>query len=1166
MKKVKKVIMTLLPSTFVLALVLPISMHLKPVVNEAGEDTAIYSDLESGTKDFSQPDFHLGGDDDDDDDEPFIAPNKVRLHYYNESGVTGSVVGKQRAFYIWANGVDGIEINRYENNVYDPSGEGDENIIYSVNDEGTMMTLDIDYSKPLFDPYKGKSSLMFIIKFEKISASDLNWGGQSEDTQLSFRTFPPKDGITEVWAMSSGGNGITIVDSYNKTQVHGVKKAEFTNWKTIHCDVTNDTKRVDWRLYAFDETYFKIKPKKRADYEKNYLVKEGSNSGSEFDITLKYEAHINMVYSLVSHDPESDSDPDMAKLDKTAKVSFEDLYYTDKFHTYYEDKNKDVKLGMFYTPQATTFRVWSPIAANMSVLIYEDGTPVEYGDSLHPGDDKAKGFHMNYLPGGVWEVTITGDLNDKYYNLQVDNVLGTNVTMDPYATSSGVCGVRGYIYDKNSSAFKPGNSGEWDAFVSHDFPNPGGKAKFTPQDLSIYEVHVQDLTSDESWISSKSSPTPRGTYNAFVEKGTHLQDHSEITTGYDHLNELGINAVQLTPVFDHDNDERPKKMKYNWGYNPLNYNIPEGGYSSDPYDGAARVKEFRNLVLQMYNTDVHTRVIMDVVYNHVSSASASNFNKLMPRYYYRYARANIVYPGDKVKEKGDMYDGSGCSNEVASERPMMRKFIVESLCMWAKDYGIKGFRFDLMGLIDYVTLQEAQKALYEIDPTIYMYGESWTGSSYEHTETQWGGYHGEGSKEWHIENPGKTAKTFGAYRTQIFEKNDPKNFSGKAVYLGAFNDKTRDAIRGENNSGGYPGAGVIQNGNLEDTYNGDSDHNNIEDVVRGLWGNNHTYDDHYDYHGVWGWDPKQSVNYLSCHDNFTLRDQLYNTLESGAPASANILVRASIAAHALVFAGNSPAFMQGGEELFRTKELTEITVKREDYHDDDYPGDTPEERAANAQAAYERDLNAQFTDLNIKPTDCALLHGHWITHNSYNTPAHVNAFKWGNKLSLTFEEGKAGENTVNVSESGTNHMSVMSQFKKMIKMHTDCDKKEVEENSYKGLLEKASKTDAYGEPYTHNYPNNGDGAAIWEIHGNGGVNKTSVCFTVNHLVVYINTGHYADNTGIDARGRDYSSCTWTRVLSYGDDGWGDESGHTWLKMPNRFAVVIFDTHGDVLKS
>lgn len=1077
MKKTRKVITALLPSLFVFGMVIPLSVTFVPSVDEAGEDTAIYSEEESSVKDYNRPDFVLNAADDDDDedsDEPFVAPSKVELHYYNDGGIGGGDKGSQRAFYIWASGVDGVEISRGENAEF-----------YEVSTDNKMMTLHVDYSKPLFAPYAGKSSLMFIIKYEKKSASDLNWGGQSEDMQLSFRTYPPVNGVTEVWTMPSSGGGIAILDSYNKTQVHGVKQAEFTDWKTIHCEVTDNTNKVNWKLYAYDETYYKVKAKKRAEIEKWYLVKEGTGTGSAFDISLKYEAHINVVYNLVSHDPSSDSDPDMAALDKSTTVSFENLYYTDKFHKYYENPFVDTEydyLGMHYTPEATTFRVWSPISANMTVLVYDDGTPTEYSDASHPGNDKAKGYHMSYKSGGIWEVKIEGDLNGKYYCLQVDNTLGTNVTMDPYATSSGISGIRGFIYDKNSSAVTPTG---WKDF------NVGTLE--TPQDLSIYEVHVQDFTGDESWGGPEEE---RGKYNGFVRSGTTLPSDSTIKTGYDHLNELGVNAVQITPTFDHDNDERPGKMKYNWGYNPLNYNIPEGGYSSDPFDGATRVKEFRNLVLQMSKTTEKTRVIMDVVYNHVSSASASNFNKLMPRYYFRYARKDHVYhwtdehgnPQTSTVSKGTMWDGSGCNNEVATERPMMRKFIVDSLCMWAKDYKIKGFRFDLMGLIDFQTLRKAQVELYEIDPSIYMYGECWTGSGYDNGQ----GYHGEGSDEWKAENPGVDPTTFGAFRWQVFNECALSTFpEEKAIYLGAFNDKTRDAIRGTNNEGGYPGSGMLQKGNITAEY---GDHNLAEDVVRGLWGNNHSDQ-------TWGWIPEQSVTYVSCHDNWTVRDQLYNTLEDGSPASTENLIRASIQAHALTFVSNTPAFIQGGEELFRTKEL--------DFDPNEHP------------------------EYNVKPSDCAKLHGHWICHNSYNTPASVNAFKWGNKKTLTVDG-----HSVDVSNSG---WKVFDVFKQLVKVHKDLTKKPGGENTYDSLMKKTSS----GSDVIN---------VVWNIH-------ESICsMQVNETIIYMNCGHSIDGHGIDPK----CGGTWSRLFHYGDDGTiHEDSGNYWITFTDRFGIDIFDAHGNI---
>ena len=695
MKKVKKFLMTLLPSFFVIGMCLPACANSnRKTQDDPGEDTAIY-DRTLAHADLNRPDFTSA--DDEEDDEESIKVDKVVLHYYNEAGGCDD-----RAFYLWVTGVDGEE--------YNLDNAGGDNGIMSVSPDNMMMTINIDFSDERFEAFANKSSLYFIIKFKKLSDTNLRWGGQSDDVQLRYADFANAvrvegdKSVCEMWTMPAAGGGIALLDSEAKTKVHGVKLAKFEDWKTISCKLTADTKGVKWKLYAYDETYYKIPAKKRADSQKWYLVKEGTGTG-DFDIKLPYEAHINMVYSLISHDPDTDSDEDMKTLDKTVTVSFENLYNSSKFHTYYETgvENKlneeGVKpLGVTYSENETTFKVWSPVSSRVSVLLYDKDTSAEYAPEGTPETelkqyDKSTGFNMHYTTGGVWELTINGNLKGKYYNYRVDNTLGTNVCMDPYATSAGCNGLRGYIYDKAES-----NPEGWDALpVKWD-----GTADYdleTPQDLTIYEVHVQDFTGDPSWISSQNPATKRGTYKAFVESGTRVEDHPSVTTGYDHLNGLGVGAVQLVPVFDHDNDESGATLKYNWGYNPLNYNVVEGGYSSDPHNGLARVSEFKELVLKMSQTDAHTRVIMDVVYNHVSSATGSCFHKLMPRYYFRY------------DEAGELYDGSGCHNEVASERPMMRKFIVDSLKMWATEYKIKGFRFDLMGLIDFQTLNKAREEL-----------------------------------------------------------------------------------------------------------------------------------------------------------------------------------------------------------------------------------------------------------------------------------------------------------------------------------------------------------------------------------------------------------------------------------------------------------------------
>ncbi len=1070
MKIIKKALLAMVPSFLVFGALIGIKSSPKASeYPDAGVDTALYDEVTPARLD--RPDIINGryitrAPDDDEEEDQTVVVNKVILHYFNENGGNDG-----RAFYLWVTGQDGVEYNL--ENASD---------IMTVNADRTMMTITLDFvNDARFTAFAGKSKLFFIIKYKMINEMNLNWGGQSDDMQLVYSEFPPQEGsdVCEVWTMPAAGGGIAILDSENKTRVHGVALAQFTDWKTIKCTLTKETTTVNWELYAFDETYYKIKPKKREDIKRWYLVKTGSgtgNSNGEFNIVLPYEAHINVVYSLVSHDPSTDSDPDMAALSKIVTVRFDTLYDSDKFHQYYETANLNTDLGVTYTETKTTFKVWSPVSANLTVLLYDSDTPSEFG-----GDDKYKGYHMHYTSGGIWYLEIEGNLKGKYYNIQVDNTLGTNVTMDPYATSAGACGVRGLIYDKAET-----NPDGWNSLPLRWDGQPGYDIT-TPQELSIYEVHVQDFTGDSSWVSNNNNKN--GTYNAFVESGTHLPDEPFVTTGYDHIKELGIEAVQLLPVFDHDNDESTEVLKYNWGYNPLNYNVVEGGYSSNPHDGLARVREFKNLVLQLskvregHTDDVHTRVIMDVVYNHVSSATGSNFHKLMPRYYFRYAAMDYYYTEEgtgkqiRYQQAGEMWDGSGCHNEVASERPMMRKFIVDSLKMWATEYKIKGFRFDLMGLIDFKTMIAAKEALYEIDPDIYLYGEGWTS----------GGYHGEGSDQWKQANPGKPdPQNFGAMSWQVY--NECNNFKTNGVYLGGFNDAVRNAIRGDNNVNGYPGKGYLQTGNAS-SY--------AWTIAAGLWGVNGGVSTDGQLSGYY---PEQTINYASCHDNWTVRDQLYNTLTDGAPASPNQLVHGVLQAHALIFAGNSAAFMLGGEELLRTKELN---VK---------------------------DLDAVTAD------SYAEMHGHFISHNSYNAPASVNTFKWGNKLSVTID----GQ-TIDTNVTG---YSLTRCFSSLIRMHKTLAKKRGVNNGYNAFVGSTSGG--------HKVDNIVWGGGEW-----GAFDSTSCAMQVNETFVYLCTGNDQTSVWGDSR---ISSGLWEYAWDYGGYTMNTDTGK--IDFWSKNTIVIFNSKGN----
>ena len=530
-----------------LILLLSSLMTLSVVGNLATVDNSFVNKILTNTgliKDFSKPDItNVFAEDEEEDDEDEIGEvDKVILHYVNDDNACNG-----RAFYVWFNGIDGEE---YSNEVKQP--ERSKIVNYAA--DGSSMTITIDFKEDTqFTRLFGQTSyIMYIIKYKMKSESDLNWGGQSEDVKLEFAKFPPVNGIVEVWCTPAAGGGIAQFATEEETKVDGVKLAKFIDWKTIRCTLTPTANDVKWSLYAFDETYFKVKAKNRPAIKRNYLVAEGESDQSIFNIKFKYEAHINVVYSIVSKDKSSKTD-----LEKTIFVSFEDLYKTPEFEQYYTPKTV-TNLGMTYSKNQTTFKVWSPVAANINVLVYdydtdaafykeEDFATTEEFELAKEKANKYKGWHMAYTPGGVWELTLRGDLKGKYYAYQVDTWATSDITMDPYATGCGANGLRGLIYDKSES-----NPTNWDTLpVKWD-----GNAKLdikTPQDLSIYEVHIQDFTGDSSWISNKGNAN--GTFNAFVEKGTKLtQNGHTVSTGFDHLKELGVKAVQLMPLFDFDNE------------------------------------------------------------------------------------------------------------------------------------------------------------------------------------------------------------------------------------------------------------------------------------------------------------------------------------------------------------------------------------------------------------------------------------------------------------------------------------------------------------------------------------------------------------------------------------------------------------------------------------
>lgn len=815
-------------------------------------------------------------------------PNKVTLHYHNDDARCD-----KRAFYVWFAGVNG--------NQYAPD---------TVSSDKKDMTITFDFLGDHSFGYKRKMYL--IVKGHVVG----DWSEKTDDTPIDYAAFDIVDGKMDIWIIPGEAQSLELYASQKASEIDRVKSARFKDWKTI--ELISTTVPTSYKLYAYTKPYFNIDASRRADRKDYFLLTSGTVSGStnvtfnslpmkKWQIKLNYTVYPNALYTLETSFKNNNG------IVTEKSVSFETLYDTARFNQYYTYSGDD--LGATWHPSGTTFKVWAPTACNVKLMIYDSGTPSTY--DLNPGPmgstyDNCRGFNMAYTQGGVWQITVTNEnLRNKFYKYAVTNALGTGECADPYAKACGVNGERSMVCDFSST-----NPEGWDD-VPAVWNGVTGYDIKTPNELSIYETHIRDLTMDESWNGTEKP----GTFNAFVEKGTRLEGHSNVTTGFDHIEEMGVSAVQLEPVFDYDNTEDDESMVYNWGYNPLNYNCVEGGYSSDPFSGTKRITEFKNLVMQFANNNNHTRVIMDVVYNHVSSAPASCFNRLMPKYYFR------------CQDNGNYWNGSGCGNEVKTEAKMMSKYIVDSLCWWASEYKIKGFRFDLMGLIDYKTLDAAKTALYKIDPDIYLYGEGWTGDG----------------QDAHMNNKNSGDPYYGNWGANTWTVYNKLSGHSGQCYLGCFNDKGRNSLKGENNinsmygfiSEGNPGDKSLAVGDLligKHHYNGDSD----------------------------PWNPNQCINYASCHDNFALYDQFtYAFNKNGDNMYYPGVVCAAIAAtECTILMSNGVAFIQGGEELFRTKEVT-----TEDY-------------------------------IEYKGVDTETINGHIISHNSYNLSDKTNAYKWGRKVSI----------------------------------------------------------------------------------------------------------------------------------------------------------------------
>ena len=547
---------------------------------------------------------------------------------------------------------------------------------------------------------------------------------------------------------------------------------------------------------------------------------------------------------------------DALPLDKayTLKATFENEYvinedvspaglYTDPSfdEDYYYDGDD---LGVTYSASASTFKVWSPVSSSIELKLYSTGTPKALENDKHPGSDTpVQTIAMTKGERGVWSVTVDGDLNGKYYTYSVKNYLypdGKEV-VDPYAKAVGVNGLRGEVLDLAST-------------------DPTGFDSFTPKNidrraLTVYETHIADLTSSSTW----NGPAEKARlYSGFHEAGTtYSEDSKTVKTGFDHIKELGVNAVQILPMFDQANDET--NPEFNWGYNPLNYNAPEGVYSSDPYDGAVRIRELKELIHDYGKAGIN--IIMDVVYNHVNSVNGLCFDVLMPYYYFRYNGAAL-------------YNGSGCGNETASDHSMFSKYMIDSAVYWADEYHLGGFRFDLMGLHDLDTMAKLTAEVKKVNPGAVIYGEPWTGG------------------------------TSGLAAAKSASQSNQNKFEG----YGCFSDNIRDALIAGGLSAATDKAWATVNGadtaaakrNLAVTKSNGS---KLRSAILGAQKSTN--------------DPLIAVSYVSCHDNYTLYDRV--KAANGESLDDGIAEKMALLAQSVAFTSQGTAFMLAGEELLRTK-------------------------------------------------------------------------------------------------------------------------------------------------------------------------------------------------------------------------------------------------------
>lgn len=666
-----------------------------------------------------------------------------------------------------------------------------------------------------------------------------------------------------LWIIAGDKNNYTSLEQA-KTAFERIEAARFDDFNKIDVQTTSTiTTDTGYSIYA-------VKDAINGADEKGELVAQGKLSEAN-DKTGTISCNLQNFDWHTDYMLYMDGYAFPAGINKTR------LYLSPRFKSECiptdADKNGEVdtEFGVFYTQNQSVFRFWGPISTNVVVNFYKTGN--ETDPTLYRAN-----VEMTKGAKGVWEATVQGDLNNVYYTYT--NYVGGEVIelCDPYATATGINGNRAMVCDLDAT--DPDN---WngDLATATEIRNSNSQVPV------IWEIHVRDFS-----ISPESGLTYKGKYLAFTEEDTTAKGDDTLKTGISYLKDLGINYVHLNPVYDFAtvDEEYNNNVDYaaaqNWGYDPKNYNVPEGSYSTDAENGATRINEFKQMVQALHEAGIG--VIMDVVYNHTYTSN-SCFDQAVPGYYYRQSFKNwkqgnngtwypvldgsFNQPSWALTALGayELSDASGCSNETASEREMYRSYIINSVTYWAEEYHIDGFRFDLMGIHDTQTMNDIRTALNTLPggEGILIYGEPWAAAGT-------------------------------ALDPRVHTQADYAGLSKLKPGIKVFNSTIREAIKGNNS----PGAGFV-NGNF----------GMVNNLIIGLTG------------GISGGgtcNTNQSINYTTSHDNYTLWDQLVKTTITNATPTdfvkGNILVeKRNMMAASMVLLGGGTSFILAGEEMGRTK-------------------------------------------------------------------------------------------------------------------------------------------------------------------------------------------------------------------------------------------------------